>query len=389
MTVKSEVRKDSFTPTDRPLRLALISCGLGNVKRGFEVSTDRWYQALKGTPGLDVKLFCGGRHPNGKLVLNIPRDWVMVSPLAIFKPVNRRRFWEFCYGVEQVSYGLFYWPELVMFKPDIVWTKEVPFGYFLPIYRAALGLKFKTVFANGGAFKPATYKDFDYIQHLAPNSYDEALNFGISPEKMTVLTNTVTFTEPKETREQLRYEFGYDNDDFVIMSACAWNAYHKRVDYLINEIAAIPDPKVKLLLCGHPDAETAVLKELARVKLGDRVKWLTLPAEQVPRAMKLADVFALGSLHESLGNVIPEAVMAGLPVVMNVCSSSRFIFGETTEWAIDATQQGNLTQRLLSLRADPYARERMALERPKVIEQFSPESLAPRFLQMARSICAK
>lgn len=389
MTVKYEITKERMAPAERPLRLALVSCGLGNVKRGFEVSTDRWYRTLKDTPGLDVKLFCGGFHPGGKFVLNIPRDWVMMSPLSVLSAVNRRRFWEFCYGVEQVSFGLFYWPELALFKPDIVWTKEVPFGYFLPIYKKALGLNFKTVFANGGAFRPSTYKDFDYIQHLAPNSFDEALDFGIPAEKMTTLTNAVMFKEPRETREQLREEFGYANDDFVVMTASAWNAYHKRIDYLINEVAAIDDPKVKLLLCGHPDAETTVLKELAQEKLGDRVKWMTLPEDKVPRAMKMADVFALGSLHESLGNVIPEAVMAGLPIVMNVCSSSKFIFGEKTEWAIDASTPNNMRDRLMQLRADQRARARMEEERPRVIQQFSPESLAPRFLQMARSICGR
>ncbi len=46
------------------------------------------------------------------------------------------------------------------------------------------------------------------------------------------------------------------------MCVSAWNAYHKRIDYIIEEIASINSTDIQLMLCGHPDAETAVLKEL-------------------------------------------------------------------------------------------------------------------------------
>lgn len=365
-----------------PIKVALISCGLGNVRRGFEVSTDRWFQVLKQHPDLQVRLYCGGKQPGGSLVWNIPRDWVMNSPLALLRPINPRRFWEFSYGVEQISFGLFFWPDLVKFKPDIVWTKEVPFGYFLPFYRALLGLKFKTVFANGGAFLPKTYKDFDFIQHLTRESLDEALAEGISSDKMLTLTNTITYHEPKETRAEIRARFGYAPNDYVVICVSAWNAYHKRIDYLINEIAAADDKHINLMLCGHPDAETGVLKELARHKLGGRVKWLSLPEEEVHRAMRAADTFVLCSLAECLGNSIAEAVMAGLPVITHSHTASRFILGEDNEWLTDLSQPGQLAKRLIELKNDQDARERIKSAQERVKELFSADTLVPRFYDM-------
>jgi glycosyltransferase involved in cell wall biosynthesis len=263
-----------------------------------------------------------------------------------------------------------------------VWTKEVPFGYFLPIYRAILGMKFKIIFANGGAFRPQTYKDFDFIQHLTQESYDEACHFGISPEKMAAITNIVNFHETSESRRELRKAFGYSDDDYLVICVSAWNAYHKRIDYLINEVGTIDNPRVKLLLCGHPDAEYSVLKKLAQEKLADRVKWMTLPEQDVHRALRAADVFVLPSLEECLGNSIIEAVFAGLPVVASNHTASRFIFGCESEWVIDLSKEGALKDRLLALRSDTGARERIQGSKERVDALFSRQSLIEKFYNM-------
>ena len=64
---------------------------------------------------------------------------------------------------------------------------------------------------------------------------------------------------------------------------------------LIKEVAALRDPSVKLLLCGHPEAETNALKLLAAKELGTNVRWFTLVPEDVHRALYISDVFVLPS----------------------------------------------------------------------------------------------
>jgi len=51
----------------RPIKLALVSCGLGRVQRGFEISTSRWQTALSSDPRLDLRVFSGGEFP-GELI---------------------------------------------------------------------------------------------------------------------------------------------------------------------------------------------------------------------------------------------------------------------------------------------------------------------------------
>ncbi len=276
----------------RPLRLALMSSGLGHINRGFEITTARWYQALQGEQSLETRLYAGGDYPAAVKILNLPRDLLLNSPLKVLAHWQQRSFWEFCYICEQVTFS-FCLADILTWRPDVIWTKEVPLAHFLLVYKYMFNLKHKIIFANGGAFRPSTYKDFDYIQHLHPESLEEATKFGIKPEKMQLLPNCLSYTKVPIGKNDLRKRFGFEQDDWIVICVAAWNSFQKRLDYLIDEVAAIQDPKVKLLLCGQPESETEVLKAYGTGKLGDRIKWLTLTPPEVQEVLAMADVFVL------------------------------------------------------------------------------------------------
>lgn len=365
------------------IKLALVSTGLGNVHRGFEVSTKRWFDALKTHPDLDVRLFCGGPQENAKLVPNLPRNQVlnMLGPMA---RIHERRFWEFSYVIEQISFAFSFWQELQAWQPDVVWTKDVPFAHFLPYMRPLLRCNFKTVFSNGGAFRPHTYKDFDFIQHLTPSSYEEALLAGLPEQRMTVLPNCVTYDSPQEDRTKLRQRLEYADDDFVVITVSAWNCYHKRIDYLIDEIASVNDRRVKLLLCGQPETDIDSLKEYANEKLKDRIQWITIKENEVANYLKAADIFALASLHESFGNVIVEAALAGTPIICHAHDGGNYIL-QDPYWLNDLSQKGTLSKRILELRSDPHCQEKMSSCTKMVAERFAPRVLVEKFVETIRS----
>ena len=367
------------------IKLALISCGLGNVNRGFEVSTARLYKTIKESQALDVRLYSGGKHEGAKFIWNIPRDEVLRSPLSMFSRFNDRRFWEFCYGVEQVSFALSLLPDLFSFQPDVVWTKEVPFGYFLDAYRKMFGFKYKIIFANGGAFRPATYKDFDYIQHLQPESYKDAVDYGLPEEKMTTLTNFLYFQKSTKTKKELRTSFGYSDQDWVVICVAAWNRYHKRIDYLIEEVAQIPDQRVKLMLCGHPEPDITYLRKLADEKLPGRVQWLTLSETKVHEALQAADAFVLPSLNEGLGNAMAEAALAEVPVICHGHAASRFVLNDE-KWISDLSLPGALASKIMQLKEQPPAAEELATLAKAVHNVFSAQALLPRFCEMVETV---
>ena len=53
-----------------------------------------------------------------------------------------------------------------------------------------------------------------------------------------------------------------------MLSVAALNRRHKRQDYLIAELAALPAPRPFLLLAGEPDAETPEVRAMATAHLG-------------------------------------------------------------------------------------------------------------------------
>ncbi len=89
----------------------------------------------------------------------------------------------------------------------------------------------------------------------------------------------------------------------------------KRVDWLLNALAALAEHDFELSIVGSGPEEPA-LRALSANKLGDRVRWLgSLPMTEVPATMAQADCLVLSSVHDGWGAVISESLMTGTPVV--------------------------------------------------------------------------
>ena len=373
-------------PTEaHPIKLALVSCGLGRVQRGYEISTSRWQAALSSDPRLNLRVFSGGVFPNAERVWSIARNGILNSPVGIFQTLNERRFGDLCYRLEQMTFGIGFIPKLLSWRPDIVWTKELPLGRLLMVIRKLFHLKFKIIFANGDALEPLKYEDFDQIQHLYPDSFEKAAQFGIDEEKMHLLPNCVFFKTPRESREQLRQQFGFEKEDYIIICVAAWNRYQKRLDYLIREVAGLQDPRIKLLLCGHPEAETKALKLLAFKELGTNARWLTLSADDVHRALYISNVFVLPSFSEGLPNALIEAVMAELPVICHPHPGGKFIL-EDDQWLVDLSKTGALANRVKLLRGQPRPEKEMKRLQNRAMERFGADRLAGEFYEMVKRV---
>jgi 1,2-diacylglycerol 3-alpha-glucosyltransferase len=380
---KEEVHLSRHKP-----RVALMSCGLGRVQRGFEISTKRLFDALSAHTSLDVRLFTGGKVEHAMEIVNLPRDFLLGTVLAPISFMNRQRVWEFAYGVEQVTYAIFVLGVLMKYKPDIVWTKEAPMAHILHYARPLLGLKFKIVFANGGGFKPATYALFDHIQQLEESSVDDAIADGIPKERMTVIPNAVPHVAIDISKEEAKRSFGFAPSDWVVLSAAAWNSYHKRIDFLIDEVAKIQDPSLQLMLCGHPEPGCDLLKERARQKLGTRAHWHTLPLADMPRALKAADAFVLPSIKEHFGSAALEAIMASVPVVVHPNGSTRLL-ADTTLQTSDLSAPGSIERRLKEIKVNPPGADELAQLAQITADRFSERKMAERFVAMVNALIAK
>jgi len=370
----------------RPLKLALVSTGLGHINRGFEISTARWFEALKRHSSLDVRLYSGGKHSGAKALWNFPRSSIWTKPIQYIPFMSEQHRWEFTYGVEQVSFWSALNFELIAWKPDAIWVKDVPLAHMLLASRVAFNLKFKIILANGGMFRPKTYECFDLIQQLQHQAFDEAVEFGIAPEKMEILGNCVPAPAAflPGDRAQVRQSLGLKDTDYVIVCVAAWNKYHKRIDYLLNEVARLADSNIKLLLCGATEVDTKELQDQGKELLGDRVQWLTVEPEKVASILQASDVFVLPSLRESFGNVLLEAALCGLPVVTHPHDGAQFVIADDF-WMTDMSEEGSLSKRLIWLKdnaADIVGHVQQLKD--DVNKRFSEEALVRQFQQMVR-----
>jgi len=242
--------------------------------------------------------------------------------------------------------------------------------------------------ANGGMLRPQTYKDFDRIQQISSSAYDEALDFGISPEKMELISNCFPAMNLSASRAETRKSIGVEENDWVIICVAAWNKYHKRIDYLLEEVARLKDPHVKLVLCGAPEINSEELQELGTKLLGDRVVWLTVEPHVVPQLLHASDVFVLPSLRESLGNALVEAILCGIPVVTHPHDGARFAIRDDF-WMTDLSEPGKLFERLLALKNNPPTKERVQTLKSDVTERFGERTLAKQFEEMVVDGCRR
>jgi glycosyltransferase involved in cell wall biosynthesis len=123
-----------------------------------------------------------------------------------------------------------------------------------------------------------------------------------------------------------RSRHGIPADAFVVISVGTVCYHHKRMDYVIREVARVPD--AYLIIVGEENRDTPSIKNLGQQLMGGRILFTRLPHEELPRAYAAADVFVLGSLFETFGIVYIEALAMGLSVICTNHVNQRSIVKE-------------------------------------------------------------
>jgi glycosyltransferase involved in cell wall biosynthesis len=185
-----------------------------------------------------------------------------------------------------------------------------------------------------------------------------------------------------EDRRALRRRLGLPDDRPLVLSAAALNRSHKRLDYLIEELAAVSAPRPFLLMAGEPDDETPEIGALARARLGpEGFAIRTVPTGEMPDLYRTSDVFVLASLVEMQGRALIEAAGHGVPCIAHDSPVMTFALGESGVYA-DFTQPGALTA-LLARPALPDGDARRAAGiHWHVYERFSWARLRARYVEL-------
>lgn len=371
--------------------MLLVCAGLEHARRGFESFASECFTAIRDDPGLDLGLVKGSgpRAPKECSIPSPRRDGVIAGMLGrlVDKPSFR---------IEAFTFGFALTPLLLSRRPDLVYMSEWDTARALAIVRTRTRLDFKLLLSNGG-FASSGFGHLDAVQELTPAGRDYVVERGADPEKHTVLPlgfHIQREFSPVSSAERgtLRRRLGLPADRTIVISVAALNQHHKRLDYVIEEVARLPSSRPFLLFVGEPDAETPGLQEFASERLGSGgYEMRTVRADEVPHLLRASDVFVLASIVEAQGRALVEAMAHGLPCIAHDSPVMRFAVGDHGTLG-DLSQPGALAPLLVQAmdRLDNETERRMvAHARHRLVyERFSWERLTPRYVEFLRDVAA-
>lgn len=328
--------------------IALACPGVGRVQRGFE----RLFRDLQDTISTrrPTVLYKGGgpRSASEKVPFFLPRGGRFLRILPIHKLVGRTAM-----HAEGATFGLSLMKDLKAGKVDLLHTIDPPLTRFLFNLRRKFNLPFHLLYTEGTAMPPGDYPPADFIHQMSLQTLEEAREFGYRADRMRLLPLGI-HSERFQTslaKDELRRMHGIPRDAFVICCVAALNRYHKRTDYVIDEISKLGD-RVFLWLDGSLDHGDPDLPDYAHRVLGDRVKISRLDSDKVGHIYGAADLKVLGSSFEAFGLVIPEAMATGTPILVHDTPHFEWLVPHQA-CRIDMTRQGALAERIAELIADP------------------------------------
>jgi 1,2-diacylglycerol 3-alpha-glucosyltransferase len=377
------------------MKIAIISSGLGHVARGIETWAEDTARVLH-ERGEAVTLFRGSGEagaPYERVCNSIRRESGANTLLNKLLPGP---FWRVGlgnpYDIEQTTYALNLIPKLGR-KYDIVHTQD-PLAALILQNARKLGLIKAPVILAHGTEEPFEFlKKIEFLQHLAPYHLEEAREAGCYREGWAAIGNfvdTELFT-PGDS-PALRKKYGIPEDALVVLSVAAVKREHKRIDYLIDEIATLIDTattEVHMVVAGASTAATEELVAIAHDRMGDRAHFLlNQPRTRMPEIFRMGDVFALCSLKEMMPIALLEATACGLPCFVSTHPVVNWMIGPGGE-GVHMEEPGALTRAITSYLDETVRREKSLAARTHAMEQFSKDAIITRYLAFYEDVLTR
>jgi glycosyltransferase involved in cell wall biosynthesis len=368
----------------RPLRVLLLCSGLDHARRGFESFARDCFSELRREPAIDIELVKGSGQAadRERAVWTLTRDARVLHALGRVSGREPFRF-------EQVAFALSVQPVLRRHAPDVVYFSEWHTGLALAALARVTGRRHPMVLSNG-TMAAEGFGHLTRVQELTPAALATVLERGGDPRRHVMLPlgfpiepelEPATADERRALRERLRLP----TDRQVVLSSAALNRHHKRLDYLIEEVARLPeDSRPYVVMAGQPEAETPGIRKLAGDLLGAGGHSIrTVPHAEVLDLLRASDRFVLASLGEGLPRALIEALAAGLPCLVHDYGVTRFALGDHGEFA-DFSRPGGLAGLLGRPLGDALDGDRARTRRRYAYDNFSWDRLRPRYVELLR-----
>ncbi|MCL6753865.1 glycosyltransferase family 4 protein, partial [Nostoc sp. CCCryo 231-06] len=262
-------------------------------------------------------------------------------------------------------------------------------GDFLAYWRRFTKQNYKLLFCNGGPLRPKSpiFANCDLIQQIAPQHLENCLKAGIPAQKQTLVTYGMEIPAElqillPDEKEALRNKLGLPEKTPLILSVGYISKSHKRMDYLIREVASLAEPRPYLLLLGQQDGSSPEIIELGNSLLGaENFQGRSVASHEVADYYKIADAFVLASLHEGLARVFLEAMSYGLPCIVHDYGVTRYTF-ENEGYFGNFKHEGSLADLISQVLSENGNKSEFYQRHRFIYERFSWDKLLSSYVEM-------
>lgn len=375
--------------TDRPIKVAIMSSGLGHVARGIETWADVSAAAMHHR-GIDVTLFKGAgaaSRPYERVVPCAIRGGRLASRIADWSPGFA---WHFgcgsAYDVEQTTFAFRVLPQLRHERFDVVHVQDPWLALILERTRRVHGAQ---VILGHGTEEPDWFlRKLSHVQELSPFYLER--HGDLEKRKWFAVPNFVDAERFRPAdRRAARQEFGLPQDKLIVLCVSALNRSRKRIDWLAYEFLRAELDNAVLVVAGAEEPETAALLAEIEPLLEDQLVVLrNVPHARMPLVYQTGDIYAICSLREVMSISILEAMSSGLPCLGHTWGSTAWAIGDGGS-IVDMEAPGALAS-ALELYQEPALREAHGhLARRRVDELFSVDAVMSQFLAMYAAVLGR
>ncbi len=328
--------------------------------------------------------------PEGSLMDRVERNGVPVEVLpALVREIRPLEDWRSYAQIKRA---------IKTFRPDVVHTHSGKAGFLGRIAADALRVPAIVHTVHGAPFHPyqgrgarAAFRACERhaarrchaLVSVADAMTDLMVGAGVAPRgKFTTVYSGMEvepFLQAGEQRAAVRRQLGY-TDQHVVVGKVARLFHLKGHEYVVRAAttALARQPNLRFLFVGD-----GVLGDQIR----HQIRWLGLesyfhftglvPPERVPELIGAMDIVVHASLREGLARVLPQALIAGKPVVSyDIDGAREVVIPNVTGVLLPPQSIDELAYAICSLAADPQLRERLGAEgRRRFTDQFRHEHM--------------
>ena len=199
---------------------------------------------------------------------------------------------------------------------------------------------------------------------VSPRNVEKGLGDGIGcPEDYVVIRSGIEldrFRHPRVPRHETRMALGIPSDALVVGTVTRLSPQKAPLDFVrAVGIIAQSVPEARFVMVGDGPLRPQVEALAAGLEL---TNWLILTGlrRDVPELMAAFDIFVLSSLWEGLPRVLPQAMVAGLPIVATaIDGNAEAIEDGVNGLLVPPGHPAALAQAVIRLLRDPQMARRM------------------------------